>query len=189
MDGHLVDVFEQARNIVREEDRRLAEEQERQRDKLREAALVDFSGHVIEAFDFTSKEKIELGPRLDIRDSQPFIEFVARGVRSVFILSAIDGDMWNLAVVEEGRDSQPLGDFKGGEKGDSSSRRLAAARVVNAIGEWAQKASSGQQAVPAQKKQAAPQSRWQDHSQPAPEKEKTERREPTYGTFGKFLGY
>lgn len=188
MDAPLTDMFEQARKIVREEDRRLAEEEERQRDKLREAALAEFSGHVIEAFDFTSKEKMELGPRLDIRDSQPFIEFVVRGIRAIFVLSSVSASMWNLAVVEEGSDSKPLGDFKGGDKGDSSSRRLAAARVITAIGNWAQNAASAPVA-PAQKKQTPLQARWQDQAKSDAEKPKTEHREPTYGTFGKFLGY
>lgn len=195
MDAILADMFEEARKIVREEDRRIAEEEERQRDKQREAALVDFSGHVVEAFDFTSKEKMELGPRLDIRDSQPFIELVARGIRAVFVLSSSEGNEWNLVVVEEGCDSQPLGVFKGGDKGDGSSRRLAAARVVTAIGNWAQKAASVQKA-PAEKKQPVVQSRWQaqmrpdaEKAKPEPEKERPVRREPTYGTFGKFLGY
>lgn len=195
MDAILADMFDEARKIVSEEDRRIAEEEERQRDKQREAALVDFSGHVIEAFDFTSKEKMELGPRLDIRDSQPLIELVARGIRAIFVLSAGEGNMWSLAVIEEGRDSQPLGDFKGGDKGDGSSRRLAAARVVTAIGNWAQKAASVQK-PPVEKKQSAAQPRWQAQTRPdpdraktEPEKEKAARHEPIYGTFGKFLGY
>jgi hypothetical protein len=86
--------------------------------------------------------------------------------------------MWSLSVIDDGREPQPLGQFRGGTKADSGSRRLAAARIVTAIGNWAQKIQ------PAAKKPAAPiQSRWQDEPVPA------ERREPTYGTSGKFLGY
>ena len=71
MEPVLLEMFEQARKLVVETDRRLAEENDRIREKEREAKLVELS-HLIEAsFDFTSKEKLELDPRLDLQDGNP----------------------------------------------------------------------------------------------------------------------
>ena len=49
---------------------------------------------------------------------------------------------WILNALEDGRAPQSLGEFQGGTKGDGASRRLAAARIVTAIGNWAQKGVS-----------------------------------------------
>jgi hypothetical protein len=78
-----------------------------------------------------------------------------------------------------------MGEFKGGTKAEVGSRRLAAARIVTAIGNWSQKGQS----APAPKKPVQPEKsqRWQDTAVPIQVQE--ERREPTYGTMGKFLGY
>ena len=178
MEPVLADMFEQARKLVTEADRKLAEEEERQREKERETNLMELAGRVEAAFDFTSKEKLELDPRLDLLEGKPLVEFVVRSLRAIFTLIPQPDGKWTLAVLDDGRDPQDLGEFKGGTKSDAGSRRLAAARVVTAIGNWTQKI----QTVP--KKPAQIQAaRWQDQP-PTPE-----RREPTYGTFGKFLGY
>ena len=72
--------------------------------------------------------------------------------------------------------------FQGGTRSDAASRRLAAARIVTAIGTWSQKGPH----VARRPAQLEPPGRWQD----APATiEISERREPTYGTMGKFLGY
>jgi len=184
MEQVLLEMFEQARKLVVETDRRLAEENDRIREKEREAKLLELS-HLIEAaFDFTSKEKLELDPRLDLQDGKPTVEFIVRSLRAIFVLSPQPNGIWTLSALEDGRAAQSLGEFKGGTKGDAASRRLAAARIVTAIGNWAQK---GQQSTaPKKPVQAEPSGRWQDTPV---QSEIQERREPTYGTMGKFLGY
>jgi hypothetical protein len=44
MEPMLADMFDQARNLVEETDRKLAEEEERQRTKDREAKLMELAG-------------------------------------------------------------------------------------------------------------------------------------------------
>jgi hypothetical protein len=69
-----------------------------------------------------------------------------------------------------------LNEFQGGTKTEQASRRLAAARIVTAIGNWVQNVK-GAQLVPNSKQSP----RWNDRDEPKPEL--------TYGTMGKFLGY
>jgi len=106
-----------------------------------------------------------------------------RSLRVIFVLSPQNDEIWALSALEDGRAAQSLGEFKGGTKGDAASRRLAAARIVTAIGNWSQK---GQPVAAKKPVQADPSGRWQDTPVPV---ELQERREPTYGTMGKFLGY
>jgi hypothetical protein len=180
MEPMLADMFEQARNLVDETDRKLAEEEERQRAKERENKLMELTARVEAAFDFTSREKLELDPRLDVQENKTAaVEFVVRSLRAIFVLTPqLATGIWTLTVFEDGREPQPLGEFKGGVKSDADSRRLAAARVVAAIGNWTQKI----QPVPKKTAQSQ-QPRWKDQAPAAA------RPEPTYGTFGKFLGY
>jgi hypothetical protein len=91
--------------------------------------------------------------------------------------------IWTLHALEDGRAPQSLGEFQGGAKSDAASRRLAAARIVTAIGNWAQKGQPLSAKKPVQSETSG---RWQDS---AVALEVQERREPTYGTMGKFLGY
>ena len=137
------------------------------------------------AFDFTSKEKVELDPRLDLQDGNPTVEFIVRSLRTIFVMSPRPEGDWSLSALEDGRAPQSMGEFKGGTKAEVGSRRLAAARIVTAIGNWSQKGQS----VSAPKKPAQSEKslRWQDTAVPIQMPE--ERREPTYGTMGKFLGY
>ncbi len=183
MEQVLLDMFEHARKLVVETDRRLAEENDRIREKEREGKLLELSAQIEAAFDFTSKEKLELDPRLDLQDGKPTVEFIVRSLRAIFVLSPQNETTWTLCALEDGRAPQSLGDFQGGTKGDASSRRLAAARIVTAIGNWSQK---GQMVTAKKPVQADPAGRWQDTAVPV---ELQERREPTYGTMGKFLGY
>ncbi|MGC2401176.1 MAG: hypothetical protein WA510_15390 [Acidobacteriaceae bacterium] len=184
MEQALFEMFEQARKLVGETDRRLAEEADRIREKDREAKLLELSVQVESAFDFTSKEKLELDPRLDIQDGRPAVEFIVRSLRSIFVLTPEAEGMWALSALEDGRGPQRLGEFQGGTKTDAASRRLAAARVVTAIGNCSQKVPSLPEKKPTQ---SDPSGRWQDSA--APLEMPQERREPTYGTMGKFLGY
>ena len=144
---------------------------------------MELSARIEAAFDFTSKEKLELDPRLDLQDGKPTVEFIVRSLRAIFVLSPQNDEIWTLNALEDGRAPQSLGEFTGGTKGDAASRRLAAARIVTAIGNWSQK---GQPLSAKKPVQADPAGRWQDTPVPV---ELHERREPTYGTMGKFLGY
>lgn len=184
MDQALAEIFDQARSLVAEADRKLAEAEERRRDKEREVKLTELAVKVDAAFDFTSREKLQLDHRLDIQEGTPQVEFVVRSIRVIFTMVPEDGDQWKLSAHEEGRQPEALGMFQGGIPGESASRRLAAARIVAAIGNWAQKIE------PAAKKPVPVQARWRDQPAPPPVPPPApERREPTYGTFGKFLGY
>jgi hypothetical protein len=185
MEQVLLEMFEQARKLVVETDRRLAEESDRIREKEREAKLLELSTLIEAAFDFTSKEKLELDPRLDIQDGKPTVEFIVRSLRAIFVLTPQADGIWTLNALEDGRAPQSLGEFHGGTKGDGASRRLAAARIVTAIGNWAQKGAPLAAKKPVQPETSG---RWQDTPVPV-DLQPQERREPTYGTMGKFLGY
>jgi hypothetical protein len=184
MEQVLLEMFEQARKIVVENDRRMAEEADRMREKEREAKLLELSAQIEAAFDFTSKEKLELDPRLDMQDGKATVEFIVRSLRAIFVMSPQSDGLWTLNTLEDGRAPQLLGEFQGGTKGDAVSRRLAAARIVTAIGNWSQK---GQPLAAKKPVQPETSSRWQDSAVPLEVNQ--ERREPTYGTMGKFLGY
>ena len=176
MDQALVDVFEQARKVVADADRKIAEEEERRRQSERETLLQQLAARIEDAFDFTSKEKLELQPRLDVQDGIGVVEFVVRSQRTIFLLLPREDDTWTLQVVEDSHKPQVLGDFQAGTKLEQASRRLAAARIVTAVGNRVQNIK-GPQVVPNAKQS----SRRHDHDEPKPEL--------TYGTMGKFLGY
>ena len=171
MDQALIDVFEQARKLVADADRKIAEEEERHRALERETLLRQLATRIEDAFDFTSKEKLELEPRLDVQDGVGVVEFVVRSLRAIFLLSPREDNLWILQVIEDGRQPQTLSEFHGGTKTDQASRRLSAARVVTAIGNWVQNLK-GPQSVRTQQPLR--------HREPKPEL--------TYGTMGKFLG-
>ena len=120
MEQVLLEMFEQARKLVVETDRRLAEENDRIREKEREAKLLELSTQIEAAFDFTSKEKLELDPRLDIQDGKPTVEFIVRSLRAIFVLSPQPEGMWTLNALEDGRAPQSLGEFQGGTKSDGA---------------------------------------------------------------------
>jgi hypothetical protein len=176
MDQALADVFEQARKVVADADRKIAEEEERRRESERERLVQELGACIEDAFDFTSKEKLELQPRLDVQEGIGVVEFVVRSQRAIFLLLPAESNMWTLQVVEDGHKPQVLSEFQGGTKAEQASRRLAAARIVTAVGNWVQNVK-GPQAVPNTK----PSSNWRDRDEPKPEL--------TYGTMGKFLGY
>jgi hypothetical protein len=180
MDQALMDMFDQARTMVADADRRIAEEEERRRDRERERLVLELSARIEDAFDFTSKEKLALEPRLDIQDGVGVVEFVVRGLRSIFLLSPVEGNTWTLQVIEDGYQPQVLSQFQGGNKGEHASRRLAAARIVTAVGNWVQNAK-GSRHAPATKQSAAKASlRRIDDDESKPE--------VRFGTMGKFLG-
>ena len=159
MEQVLLEMFEQARKLVVETDRRLAEENDRIQEKEREAKLLELSAQIEAAFDFTSKEKLELDPRLDMQDGKPTVEFIVRSLRAIFVMTPQADGTWCLSALEDGRAPQSLGEFHGGTKSDAASRRLAAARIVTAIGNWSQKGQPVAAKKPAQSENS---SRWQD---------------------------
>jgi hypothetical protein len=176
MDQALVDVFEQARKVVADADRKIAEEAERHREREREKLLQQLAARLEDAFDFTSKEKVELQLRLDLHEGVGVVEFVVRSLRAIFLLLPSENDMWTLQVVEDDRELQVLSEFHGGTKTEQASRRLSAARIVTEVGNWVQSVKEPQ-TVPTTKQLP----RRRDPDEP--------RAEPTYGTMGKFLGY
>jgi hypothetical protein len=176
MDQALVDVFEQARKVVADADRKIAEEEERRREIERERLLRQLSESIEDAFDFTSREKLELQSRLEVQNGIGVVEFVVRSQRAIFLLVPGERNKWTLQLVEDGHEPQILSEVQGGTKTEQASRRLAAARIVTAVGNWVQNVK-GPQAVQNTKQFL----RRHDSDEPKPEL--------TYGTMGKFLGY
>ena len=176
MDQALVDVFEQARKVVADADRKIAEEEERRGESERERLLQQLGARIEDAFDFTSKEKLELQPRLDVQDGIGVVEFVVRSQRAIFLLLPGESNTWTLQVVEDSHKPQVLSELQGGTKTEQASRRLASARIVTAVGNWVQNVK-GPQVLPNMKQPSS----WRDRDETKPEL--------TYGTMGKFLGY
>ena len=100
---------------------------------------------------------------------------MVRGLRAIFLLSPSESNTWTLEVAEDGHETQVLSEFQGGTKAEHASRRLAAARIVTAVGNWVQNAKGSRHASAA--KQPL---RWHDSDESRPEL--------TFGTMGKFLG-
>jgi DNA-binding protein H-NS len=175
MDQALVDVFEQARKVVADADRKIAEEEERRRENERERLMQQLAARIEDAFDFTSKEKLELETRLDVQDGIAVLEFVVRRARAIFLLFPNESNTWTLQMIEDGHQPHVLGEFQGGTKAEQGSRRLAAARIVTMVGNWVQNVK-GAQVVTNMK---LPTRRYEE-DEPKPER--------TYGTMGKFLG-
>lgn len=191
MNSNLKEVFDQARRLVAEADRKQAEEEERKAAAERHRLLEGLVAKAEEAFDFTSKEKLELDPRLDVVSGKPGVEFVLRSLRAIFLLTPRNERTWTLEVMAEGEEPQIIGEFTGGTKEDSSVRRLAAARVVSAMSEWALQRSDPATPTAAPLQMPPVQSRWQEEPQSVEQVQGQVREDAkplTYGTFGKFLG-
>jgi hypothetical protein len=148
MDPQLLETFAQARALVEEDNRRKMEDEQRKREAERESLLRELASRVEAAFDFTSREKLELDPRMDVLDGRGVLEFVVRSIRAIFILSQAPTGQWGLQVAEDNQPLALLVEMEGGQKDDATSRRLAAARIVTTIGDWA--AAKEQATVPPQ---------------------------------------
>jgi hypothetical protein len=118
-------IFQQARQLVAEADRKLEELEHR------------FN----EAFEFSREERDELGPRASDEYANWTIELAPKSLRAIFLLSPKTGREWSLEVMDPEHGMRSLGLFKGGDNGVGGSRRLRAARVVSAIGSWVEKSS------------------------------------------------
>lgn len=208
MDQQLQDMFTQARTVVDEDNRRKAEEDQRKRDAEREGLLRELAGRIEAAFDFTSREKLDLDPRMDVLDGRGVLEFVVRSVRAIFILSQAPTGQWGLQVAEDNQPLQLLLEVDGGTREDGNTRRLAAARVVTAIGDWCiakEHAAAAPQppAAPPAKRAGGPPppppQRPQGKNPPPPPppppptppagKDQEQPRKPTVPQFGKVFGY
>jgi hypothetical protein len=178
------EVFEQARAIVEEADRRIAEEQQRIRDAERDKILHALAAKLDDVFDFSSREKLELDPRLDVLEGRGVVEFVVRSSRSMFLLAEGEAGKWHLSVAEDGQQWQSLGEFEGGKKTDSASRRLAAARLVTAIGNVVERKAPRARPAAAAKAAKVP------FQAPEPVFDDSENKpKPVVPEFGKSFGY
>jgi hypothetical protein len=199
MDPQLLETFAQARALVEEDNRRKAEDDQRKREAEREALLRDLASRVEAAFDFTSREKLELDPRMDVLDGRGVLEFVVRSIRAIFILSQAPTGQWGLQVAEDNQPLALLVEMEGGQKDDATSRRLAAARIVTTIGDWA--AAKELAAQPqGQRRTAAPPPPQQQQVKPPtknppppppppPPPVEGGRKPPPVPQFGKVFGY
>ncbi len=172
MDNSLSEVFDQARQLVAEADRRVAETEKRRREIEGQAKLAELVVRAEEAFDFTSREKLELDPRMDVHEDVAVIEFVVRAARAIFVLAPKDDVMWDLLVVEDGKNVSSVAEIVGGIKAEPNSRRLAAARVVASIAIWVEKnrqrrAAAASQVAEQPVSQSVAQSRSQQGNFPA----------------------
>ncbi len=116
-------IFQQARQLVAEADRKLEELEHR------------FN----EAFEFSREERDELMPRGSDEYANWTIELAPKSLRAIFLLTPKTGREWSLEVMDPEHGMRSLGLFRGGDNGVGGSRRLRAARVVSAIGSWVEK--------------------------------------------------
>lgn len=117
-------IFQQARQLVAEADRKIEELELR------------FN----EGFDFSREERDELMPRASDEYANWTIELAPKSLRAIFLLTPKSGREWSLEVMDPEHGMRSLGLFRGGDNGVGGSRRLRAARVVSAIGNWVEKA-------------------------------------------------
>jgi hypothetical protein len=137
-------IFQQARQLVAEADRKLEELEHR------------FN----EAFEFSREERDELMPRASDEYANWTIELAPKSLRATFLLTPKTGREWSLEVMDPEHGMRSLGLFRGGDNGVGGSRRLRAARVISSIGSWVEKAhmampAAPQQAVPASRKETS----------------------------------
>jgi hypothetical protein len=121
MDSLSINIFKQARLVVAQAEREMAEVGDR------------FDA----AFPLSREEKDELRPTPVDAFDQWSIELSPKNAGATFLMTPEDGGAWTLDVVEGARDqSQQLGRFHAGNGCSGTRGRLRAARVVNAIGSW-----------------------------------------------------
>lgn len=201
MDHGLSEVFEHATRLLAEVDRRAAEERDRRFAAERQAKLDVFCAEVEQAFDFSSREKIELNTRVDLHQGAPGLEFMVRTARAVFSLRKAEApSSWTLDVQEADAAAVELGTFESGVADrpahEDGSRRIAAVRVVSAIGAWLQSHASVDRepvresppayVAEAQERRPVRPAEPERESEPVPARPN---RDVSYGTFGKFMGY
>jgi hypothetical protein len=202
MDTVLNEVFEQASKLLAEVDRRAAEELDRRTAAERQAKLDVFCTEIEQAFDFSSREKIELNTRLDLHHGEPVLEFMVRTARAVFALrkTADKPHAWRLEVQEAEAAPCELGVLQGGMADrpahEDGSRRIAAVRVVVAIGKWLAEHGAFDRQPEREPAPAfahdLPERQAERRPEPEPEREpviQQPNRDVSYGTFGKFMGY
>ncbi len=121
MDSLSINIFKQARQVVAQAEREMAEVGDR------------FDA----AFPLSREERDELRPMPVDAFDQWSVELSPKNAGASFLMTPEDGGAWRLEVVERGRDQlQELGSFFAGNGSNATRGRLRAARVVNAIGSW-----------------------------------------------------
>ena len=203
MDSVLNEVFDQANKLLAEVDRRAAEERDRRMAAERQAKLDVFYAEIEQAFDFSSREKIELNTRVDLYQGEPALEFMVRTARAVFSLRKSEDKppIWRLEVQEADAPARELGRYESGmlerPSHEDGSRRIAAVRVVAAIGRYLQENGSFDRQPPREQASVyandiSERRNGRSHSEPEPQNEPVlpkPNRDVSYGTFGKFMGY
>ena len=121
MDTLSINIFQQARQIVAQAEREMAE----------------VASRFEAAFPLSREEKEELRPSpVDAFDHWS-VELAPKNAGATFLMTPSEGGSWTLDVVERGRDHlHELGSFHAGNGASGTRGRLRAARVVNAIGSW-----------------------------------------------------
>ena len=202
MDSVLSEVFDQANKLLAEVDRRAAEERDRKAAAERQAKLDVFCAEVEQAFDFSSREKIELNTRVDLHQGQPAMEFMVRAARAVFALRKTEAtpNAWRLEVQEGDAAASELVVVESGiadrPAHEDGSRRIAAVRVVAAIGNWLNqyggidrhpvREAAAAYLTDVIERRAVRRAEPEPLIDPVPAKPS---RDVSYGTFGKFMGY
>lgn len=142
MEHNSGNIFQQARQLVMEADRKIEELELR------------FN----EAFEFSREERDEMMPRASDEYANWTIELAPKSLRAIFLLTPKSGREWSLEVMDPEHGMRSLGMYRGGDNGVGGSRRLRAARVISAIGNWVEKAHQSApipQAVPTSRKEAS----------------------------------
>lgn len=121
MDSLSINIFKQARLVVAQAEREMAE----------------VGNRFDAAFPLSREEKEELRPTPVDAFDRWSIELSPKNAGATFLMTPEEGGSWTLDVVERGRDqAQELGSFHAGNVSNGTRGRLRAARVVNAMGSW-----------------------------------------------------
>jgi len=176
MDQALVDVFEQARKVVADADRRSQKRGAAAEESERESLLLQLGARLEDTFRLHQQGKAGVATRLMFRMVLESLSLSSEASEPSFCSYQWESNMWTLQMVDDGHKPQVLSELQGGTKLRTG---IPAVWQRHARGGGRQLGSKrqGPQAVPNTKQS----SRSHDRDEPKPEL--------TYGTMGKFLGY